>query len=260
LILGVPEEQRAADLRQWFDQDLYALLQDRVLRHFHASSALLPYGNAAGVAGLQKARDLIDRGDVDACIVGGVDSFVNEVDLARLERTWRLHREGESNGQVPGEAAAFVAVGDARRWADAGGAGIVAGVGISVEESSTTVLSEGHPTGQGLRRALEDAVREAEIDESAVGLRLTDLNGERFGAMDSMLALSRFYRAERDGLPIWHPAECVGETGAAVGALLLQIACHAFARNYAPSATVMCETASDGGHRSACVVKMVGTP
>jgi 3-oxoacyl-[acyl-carrier-protein] synthase-1 len=73
--------------------------------------------------------------------------------------------------------------------------------------------------------------------------------------MDSLLALSRFYRTDRDGLPIWHPAECVGETGAAVGALLVQIACHAIVRGYSPSTAVMCETSSATGQRAACLVR-----
>jgi 3-oxoacyl-[acyl-carrier-protein] synthase-1 len=257
LLLGVPEPHRIDRFRHWFDEDLVDALRARILPAFHASSAIIQHGNTSVFAGLVKARALLHANVVETCIVGGVDSFVNSADIEEIKRTWRLHREGEANGLVPGEAAAFVAVVQAGRTQGRQPLGVIAGIGLDEEDPETTVLSDGHPTGKGLLRALRKAVHDADVGESIVGLRVSDLNGERYGAMDSMLALSRFYRTHRDGLDIWHPAECVGETGAAVGALLIQLACHAFARGYSPSDTVMCEAASDSGHRAACLVRSV---
>ena len=257
LLLGVPEAHRISRFRDWFDEDLVEALRTRVVRAFHPSSTILPYGNISAFAALVKARELLQASVVDACIVGGVDSFVNDADIEEVKRTWRLHRDGEANGLVPGEAATFVAVVHPGRRPGTQALGLIAGIGLDRENPDTTVLSDGHPTGKGLVRALRKAVQDAGLPESVVGLRLSDLNGERYGAMDSMLALSRFYRAYRDGLDIWHPAECVGETGAAVGALLIQMACHGFARRYAPSDTAMCEAASESGHRGACVVRSI---
>ena len=258
LVLGVPESHRADAFRNWFDEDLYEVINARIVRHFHHSSLMLPYGNASGAAGLIKARAILEDEAVDACVVAGVDSFLNGWDIERLERTWRLLREGEANGLVPGEAGTCIAVTTDDRVRGRTVLGIVEGVGLDREDGATTVIADGHPTGKGLQRALDAAVRDADVHESMIGLRVTDLNGERYGSMDSMLAVSRFYRTDRDGLPIWHPAECVGETGAAVGPLLLQIACHGFARGYAPSRTVMCEASSESGHRSGCVVRDAG--
>ena len=255
LFLGVPENARVDEFRDWFGDDLYDLLEKRIVRPFHASSALLPYGNTSTFAALARARAVLEQGLVDTCVVGGVDSLVNTVDLNRLERAWRLHREGESTGLVPGEGAAFIAVTAEKRTREKAVLGVIAGLGLDTEDPETTVLSDGHPTGAGLQRAFEKAVLDADMTESAIGLRVSDLNGERYGSMDSLLAMSRFYRTIRDGLPIWHPAECVGETGAAAGALLIQVACHAFIGGYSPSNTVMCETSSESGRRSACVIQ-----
>jgi 3-oxoacyl-[acyl-carrier-protein] synthase I len=255
LFLGVPEKARVDEFQDWFGDDLYGSLEKRIVRPFHASSALVPHGNASTFAGLARAREVLEQGIVDACVVGGVDSLVNDVDLNRLEGSWRLHREGESTGLVPGEGAAFIAVRSWKRTRENPVLGVIAGLGLDEEGRETTVVSDGHPTGEGLRRAFEKAVLDANMTESAIGLRVSDLNGERYGSMDALLAMSRFYRTFRDGLPIWHPAECVGETGAAAGALLIQVACHAFSRGYSPSNTVMCEASSDSGRRSACVIQ-----
>lgn len=257
LFLGLPEGHRLDRFKQWFGEDLLTTIQEGIARGFHPMSQVLPYGNAAVFSGLLKARDLLRRGSVRWCVVGGVDSFLNTADLNRFEHGWRLNREGEAQGLVPGEGAAFVVVTTTDHIGDRPPLGIIAGVGIAEEVADTTVLSDGHPTGKGLQLALAAAVSDAGIHESEIGLRVSDLNGERYGAFDSMLAVSRFYRTNRDGLPIWHPAESFGETGAAVGALLLVIALDGISRAYAPASTVMCEVSSEAGLRGACLLRGV---
>ena len=258
LLLGAPSEQRAQKFREWFDEDLYSGLFSRVVRAFHSASEILPHGNVSVLAGLRRAQDLLDKGIVEQCIVGGVDSLLNPPDLERLEHSWRLHREGESYGLVPGEAAAFVVVAPHGLPQRSPVVGTILGIGAGRESAEHCALSNGHPTGMGLEQALSAAITDAGLPEAAVGLRVSDLNGERYGAMDSLLAMSRFYRSDRNGLPIWHPAECTGETGAASGAILIQVACHALSCGYAPATHVMCELSSDEGHRAACVIQAAG--
>lgn len=254
LLVGVPEPARLERFDRWFGQDVRQVLLQQLLGPFHPSSEILPHGNVSAFVGLHKARELIAAGVVEACIVGGVDSLLNSADLDALEGGWRLHREGEGNGLVPGEAAAFVAV--TRRDAANGTRPLatIAGLGIDREPAETAQAQGGHPTGQGMVRALKAATADAGVAESVVGLRVTDLNGERYRAMDSMLTVSRFYRTDRDGLPICHPAECIGETGAAVGAVLIQVACQGIVRGYAPVSAVMCETSCHDGLRGTCLV------
>lgn len=253
LLVGIPERDRLDLFERWFSQNLEASLQRNLLAQFHATSQLFALGNVSVAVALRHASQLITQGAVRQCIVGGVDSLVNEADIARLERTWRLHREAESQGLVPGEGATFLAVSAAPQ---SKGLCHISGIGIDQEGAASTVLSDGHPTGKGLERALRKAVDDAGVCESAIGLRISDLNGERYGAMDSMLALSRFYRTDRAGLPIWHPAECIGEAGAATGALLIQMAMRALTHGYAPEgAIVMCEFSSESGLRGACVIQ-----
>lgn len=251
LLMGIPEKVRLDQFKRWYSEDIEEYLRDQLLAEFHSTSRLISQGNVSVLAALQIASRLIESGEVRQCIVGGVDSLVNEADIVRLEDMWRLHCEDMPQGVVPGEAATFLAVEAARTGRELCR---ISGIGIDQEDVNSSVLSDGHPTGKGLERALRKATADAGVDESEIGLRLSDLNGERYGAMDSMLALSRFYRTDRDGLPIWHPADCVGETGAAVGALLIQIGGHAKTLGYAPPGAIMCELSSESGLRAACVI------
>jgi 3-oxoacyl-[acyl-carrier-protein] synthase I len=252
LLVGIPERARLSLFKQWYSEDIEDYLQGRLLDGFHPASQLLPLGNVSAFVALSVASKLLAQRVVKKCIVGGVDSLVNEVDISRLEKTWRLHRENESQGVVPGEAATFLAV---SATPSSNALGFICGLGLDQEDVSSSVLSDGHPTGKGLERALRKSVEDAGIHESAIGLRISDLNGERYGGMDSMLALSRFYRTDRIGLPIWHPAECVGETGAAVGALTIQLALRALSHGYSPADSIMCELSSESGLRAACIVQ-----
>jgi 3-oxoacyl-(acyl-carrier-protein) synthase len=132
--------------------------------------------------------------------------------------------------------------------------GEILGVGMANEDSSVTVISDGHPTGRGLQRALEATIRDANIDESRIEFRVSDQNGEAYHSIEATLALSRFYRTHRDECPLWVPAASVGEIGAAVGPLLVMMAAIAMEKGYAPGTLAICEASSDEGLRAGCLV------
>jgi hypothetical protein len=259
VLLCAPEPSRVERLNQWFGGDLERTLRRSVLKGFHPLSRLFWRGHAGVIAALGEAAALLRHPGVDACIVGGVDSMLNAMDLERLELSWRLQREGVPYGLVPGEGAAFMALVRSDASLHAGLPQIV-GVGVDAEDARTAAASNAHPTGKGMVRALQAAVLQAGLHESAIGLRISDLNGERYRAMDSLLTVSRFYRTDRKGLPIWHPAESFGDAGAAAGALLIQLACHGLTTGYAPTSTIACESSSDDGTRAACIVTRTPAP
>jgi 3-oxoacyl-[acyl-carrier-protein] synthase I len=191
---------------------------------------------------------------VTTCIVAAVDSYLNVYDLERLVRTYRIAGPVVSKGLVPGEGAACVAVRLGGREPAPTGSVDVLGIGLGVENPSTTVLSEGHPTGRGLESALEAAVIDAGVPEGAIDLRISDLNGETYRTDDSLLASTRFYRTYRKRLEMWHPAECVGDMGAASGAISVIVAWAGLAGGYAPGPIAVCESSSDSGQRAGCVI------
>jgi 3-oxoacyl-[acyl-carrier-protein] synthase I len=218
----------------------------------HSSSAVLADGNCAIATGLLHAARLLASRTADCCIVGGVDSYLNDADIARYDRVSRIKTTGNARGFIPGEGAAVLAVArhDGRPTARA----LVLGVGLAKEDPAHIVLSDGHATGRALQAALAAATRDAGIEEHVLNFRVADLNGERYGGQESILASHRFYRTYRPALPVILPASRVGEIGAAAGALGLMIAAVSLIKGYASGNVAMCEASSEAGLRSGIVV------
>jgi 3-oxoacyl-[acyl-carrier-protein] synthase-1 len=221
---------------------------------FHTTSQIFPDGNAAAFAALARSRELLAGGTVSACVIGGVDSFLNVPDLHRFGSAFRLKSDDVAQGFIPGEAAAFVAVTAPEKAGDRRVLGQIRGLGLAREAEDTTVLSNGYPNGKGLEQALRAAIADAGLPEADIAFRVSDVNGETYRGQENMLAMTRFYRTSRSIFPPLFPASCLGETGAATGALLLIVALTAMNKGYAPGRVAMCEAASDGGLRAGAVV------
>lgn len=251
LFLACREPHRTDDE---FDERLPQLLaevQKGAGVTFRPESAVLPNGHAGVVLGLRKASELLASGKARACIVGGVDSYLNGLDVIRLRETWRLAGPDVPQGVFPGEAAAFLGVTNRKPGSGPAPLGRITGLGVAEEPKESTVLSDGHATGRGLIQAIEAAVKDAGLPEGRVGFRMSDLNGENYRGMETMFAGTRFYRTRREGFQIWHPADCVGDVGAASGALLAIVALAGFSKGYAPERLAVGETSSEGGLRGA---------
>ena len=259
LFLGIREPFRTHPYLDGRDGELLHAIERELQIRFHHDSCVVPEGKPSAFLALSKARSLLAAGKVENCIVGGVDSLINWYDFKRFSASYRIQTEGVPKGFIPGEGAAFVTVTN-RTLVNKGVAslGEILGVGWANEDVGVTVLSDGHPTGKGLQRALEATVLDAQIPEPRIDFRISDLNGEYYRAIESMLGTTRFYRTRREHLIAWLPAASVGETGAAVGALLIIMAMTGMARGYAPGSVAMCEASSDTGLGAGCLVGVRG--
>ena len=256
LIVGIREDYRQHPHFGTEDRDWLAAIAQELGTTFHEQSRVIREGHTSVFHGLAIAQELLCNKIVRTCIVGGVDSYLNVYDIERLERGYRILGPKVSRGLVPGEGAAFIGVttaSTASTHSDADRRICVMGVGLAKEDSSATVLSDGHPVGRGLERALEAAVIDAAVPESCIDLRISDLIGELYRCDDSLLAAIRFYKTYRSHLEIWHPADCVGDIGAASGAMSLILGWAGMSRGYA-AGTAMCESSSDSGDRACCII------
>jgi 3-oxoacyl-[acyl-carrier-protein] synthase I len=255
LFLGVREPYRSHPDLDGRNEELVLAIERALNVRFHRESRVISQGKPSALVALASARELLIAGRVEACIVGGVDSLVNWYDFRRFSETFRLQMDDVAqSGFIPGEGAAFVAVA-ARDQASGQGLGEILGVGWADEDPSVTVLSNGHPTGKGLHRALEATAQDASVPEAVIDFRVSDLNGEYYRGIESMLAAARFYRTRREDAVAWIPASCVGDIGAAFGALLIIMAVVGMAKGYAPGPIAMCETSSDTGLSAGCLVR-----
>jgi len=85
--------------------------------------------------------------------------------------------------------------------------------------------------------------------------RITDVSGEQYYFKEATLALSRILRQRKEKFDIWHPAECIGETGAAAGVAMIVIVNSASRNGYSSGSNILAHMASDPGQRAAIVLQ-----
>jgi 3-oxoacyl-[acyl-carrier-protein] synthase-1 len=233
-------------------------LEDRILSEIahrlgirlHAESRVVSGGQVSGAVGVQIAADLLAAGEVERCVVAGVDSYVSHDAAAAYIGQHRLLTPVNSNGFTPGEAAAAVLLSANTR--NRGRRFHIHGLGIA--KDAATVDNDEPVTGLALTEAVRHALGQAGCSIEEIAYRITDLNGEHWKFKEASFGLMRIpRRPSPDLFELWHPMEYVGEIGAAIGPLVLAVAKHASEEGYAPGANVLCHFANDDGHRAALV-------
>jgi 3-oxoacyl-[acyl-carrier-protein] synthase-1 len=247
LILCVYE--RLEEFQAQLGGSLLEQIQAELGVRFASEPIVVAKGRAAVGTALLHARRLVYEQGAPFVIIAATDSLLTWQRLAEFVRADRLLTPRNSNGFLPGEAAAALLVS-----ADAGHEGVVCtGVGLATEPA--TVSSEEPLRGDGLAAAIRAALAEAGCEMHQMDLRVADLSGERYYFKEATLAVSRLLRTRKVRFDLWHPAECIGETGAAAGVAALIVADTACRRGYAPGHNVLTHLAADGGERVALVLQ-----
>ena len=250
VLLGVAEPQRPGRCEGVDDGALEAIAK-LLGRRFAPCSRVLAGGRVAGALALHHARELLARGEAQAVVVAGTDSLVNWSTLSGYEAQSRVLTSQQSNGFIPGEAAGAVLVTLAR---DAGG---VQCLGLGAASEASTVSSGEPLRGQALAEALRRAAGEAGWAPEDVGLQVGDMSGEQYFFSEAALARARLARRASDDIDVWHPAEWVGEVGAAIGPIVFGAAMTALRKGYSGSARIACHFSGECGQRAAA---MLGEP
>jgi 3-oxoacyl-[acyl-carrier-protein] synthase I len=249
LLLGVAEAGhpgRPAAMERELLRDLEAHLGVR----FHPSSRVLPHGRVAGARGVALAAELVHRERRPLCLVAGADSLLAVETIAAFHAEGRILRHRHPQGFVPGEAGAAVLLGAPRRAR--GDELLCLGAGFGFEEA--TPSADLPLRGDGLITAIRAALRDAGREPADLDYRITDLNGEQYAYKEAALAALRLHAA-RPRFDLWHPADCTGEIGAAIGPLTLGVALTAAQKGYAPGPVALLHFASEGGDRAALVLQ-----
>jgi 3-oxoacyl-[acyl-carrier-protein] synthase-1 len=211
-------------------------------------------GGHSGVLSLiGRAMTALEAGIIDQAIVLGVDSYIDVARLHALDEAYRLKSQRGVDGFVPGEAAVALLI-------ERSAPGRPARRPVLAQLALPGQATEPRPqtgdkgsTGAGLATALREAFQSLP-QRRPVAWVLCDLNGESYRAFEWGLVQVRLREHFAGGLAVRHPANCIGDTGAASGALLIACAAQAFARKYAGDEVATIWTASDGGARSAMLV------
>ena len=249
LLLCVAEKGRDGRL-EGINDELVADLSREVGIEFHPElSAVIAYGRVGVAVALSRARQLIAEPRTTRVLIAAADSLLNWPTLTALDAQGRLLTLENSNGFIPGEAAGALLIG-----ATAQGASLrCAGFGFAEEESP--IASENPLRASGLTSAIRQALADAECGLNDLDFRITDISGEQYYFKEAALSYSRIARSRRKDFDIWHPADCIGETGAAVGVVAVALADASCRKGYAVGPGILFHSGNDSGHRAAVVLQ-----
>jgi 3-oxoacyl-[acyl-carrier-protein] synthase I len=251
LLLCMAEADRPGRT-EGIDDELLADVSAEVGARFSDASILIANGRVGGAEAVLRARQLVEAG-YPACLVAGADSFLVAGTLTACEQKNRLLTSQNSNGFIPGEAGSAALLARARQ----NGAAQLVCRGIGFGRERATIESEEPLRSDGMADAFRAAMADGRCTFDAVDYRLTDISGEQYAFKDAALGLSRTMRKLKPEFRLWHPADCIGEVGAAIVPIVLAVAKAAAEKGYAPGKGVLCHFANDDGARAAMVLSYI---
>lgn len=253
LLLCVAEKERPGRLAGLDDQ-LFHDIEAELGIHFHSSSGIIARGRVAGALALAEARRLIYEQRIPFCIIAGADSYLVAATLDAYQKADRLLTSQNSNGFIPGEAGTAVLIGPPGRNNEPE----LLCLGLGVGQEKATINSEEPFRANGLVQSFEAAFVDAGRTFSDVDYRITDSNGEQYWFKEAALAVTRILREHKELFEVWHPADCIGETGAAAAPCILGVGLAATRKHYAPGPGAMCHFSAEDGERLAMILASDG--
>jgi 3-oxoacyl-[acyl-carrier-protein] synthase-1 len=253
IIIGITDKSRP-DYNSLFESNLlYALEKELGYSFDHRHSKIISKGRASVFFALKAARRLLKNG-ANRCIVAGVDSLINVDCISWLHRNHRLKLVDNQDGVIPGECGVIL---ELRTTANSALKTNITIDGLGFARESSTISSSEPNLADGMVEATNTALRESGIEFGEVDFRLSDLTGEQYYFREIATTVARLLRVHKESFPIWHPAEFIGDTGAASGGVMLAMVFAAATKGYAPGNIAICQSASDAGERAAAVLKIV---
>ena len=223
--------------------------QEELYISFHNESSVVEHGRVGGVVAMKKARAMIHEAGHKYVLIAGVDSLLNAQAIKIYEEQERLLTSKNSNGFIPGEAAGAIIVSAVRRNGNA--QLYCTGMGFGIEKAT---IDSGLPLrGDGLTGALNKAFEEANESMNTMNFRIVDVTGEQYWFKETALVLGRLLRVHKEGFPMWHATDCVGEVGAAVHFVNIGYAKAAFEKKYSPGTRMLQHFSNNDGKRCAAV-------
>ena len=217
-------------------------------------SKLSPTGRAGGLQVIKEAIQALAQSDQGYALVGGVDTYLDLYLLGTLDKDDRVLADGVMDGFAPGEGAGFILLcsGQARESHSPKPTVQVTPPGIAAESGHR--YSDEPYKGDGLAQAVT-AAAEAGLNGNQARTVLCSMNGESLGSKEWGVATLRNTASLDETLRTEHPAECFGDTGAAIGPILIGLAALGMEQGYLPGpCLVWC--ASETEHRAAVCVTL----
>jgi 3-oxoacyl-[acyl-carrier-protein] synthase-1 len=254
LLICLAEMQRAGAIKG-IDSTILNEIEKLLDFEINSQSIVINNGPVGVVQALQKADALLTSKRYQYCCVAASDSYLTSATLSHMLKANRLLTPINSDGFIPGEAGTAVLLTTKSNAAQANI--VINGIGFGHEKAH--ILSEHPLRADGMVAAVKGALTMAGQDLGDLDYRICDISGEQYGFKEATLALTRILRNKKKAFDIWHPAECVGETGAAIVPLTLGVVSTALQKNYSKGSGILCHYGNDDGQRAAMIVNGIQT-
>lgn len=177
-------------------------------------------GRAGVIEAIASAFQFIVDTKMPYVLVGGVDSYLDAATLGYLDVDDRVLAENSSDAFAPGEGAAFILVSTDALSTQSQHAVVISPPGIGSEPGH--LYSDEPYLGQGLADAFSSAIQNG--NGAKVSTIYSSMNGENYFAKELGVAVLRSKLAFQEDFLHEHPADCLGDIGAATGAVLIALA------------------------------------
>ncbi len=229
------------------------ILEDlqRILKiTFVKGSTIMPSGKIGFFRALTHAKQILDDGHSDYCIIAAADSMLNVRALRWLEEHNRLKTEDNSDGVIPSEASAAFWITKADNCKDS----MLDIAGIGFGEEASTFEEDSPNLAIGLADAMRGALNNARTSLSHIDFRVGAMTGQQWEFVEASTALARVQRVHKEDFELLVPAEQLGDVGAALPACMLAAVTIGIQKGYVPGPSAILYSSSRSSERAACVV------
>lgn len=200
---------------------------------------LVRRGHAAGILALRTAAQLFERGQAAQAFLVGLDTHGEPATLEHLDKLGLLRSKRTPNGFLPGEAASVVCVRPATGRER----------GPSVRSLGVEVETQAPPEARSMAAAIEQAIDGWGGDAASLAAVAIDLNGEAERQREWCAAATQTLYKKHATPVLVHPADRLGDIGAASVPLLLGLVASA-----QPGGATLVVTSSRDGLRGCAIV------
>ncbi|MFO1367871.1 MAG: beta-ketoacyl synthase N-terminal-like domain-containing protein [Marinagarivorans sp.] len=216
-------------------------------------------GRAAGLAAVDFAYNYLTKGSQDYILIGGADSYFDQQRLDKHDQSNRLLAENNSDGFAPGEGAAFILLTPHLHLASPLNGKIVAVHAPGLADEPGHIYSQQANLGRGLDTAFKSALQHYQQQSASprpISAIYSSMNGERYWARELGVARVRNAAALKANLTLHHPADSIGDLGAASAPALVALAARDLLQQPDTDAYLV-SCSADFGCRSAVVLESI---
>lgn len=250
LSLAPPERP---DVEEFDKETLAGFLEETAMQEIPAVE-IVREGHSGGILALSKAVELLRAGTVAVCVVGGVDSLVDAPTLSWLEDAGRLKTDDRAQGFCTGEAAGFLVVETASAARRRGAPALCEILGALHGAEEAHLFSDRPLVGKGLAAAVNGLLANRGMTAGGIDLILCDLNGEHYRMKEWGLAQGRIFDGSAPLPELRHPAESIGDVGAASAAVLVAIGATVLKQKLFGGRSILVWTSADAGGRGCALL------